>query len=172
MDYFLLKQSGTVSIPKASVSEASDPLAPSVRVMDHVDPLDKFDYISREHLISDRLKLLLELYLPRQAWRACVFIDSQRKEQKTFWFLPALAYRPQQVTAASNGMPAAVYVKEQDFAKKAPGILRVRSPKGMVYYLLHLSVAESILRRGICGLELVRLGADKMYTGIPVEDVW
>lgn len=41
MDYFLLKQSGTVSIPKASVSEASDPLAPSVRVMDHVDPLDK-----------------------------------------------------------------------------------------------------------------------------------
>ena len=52
---------------------------------------------------------------------------------------------------------SAVFIDEKDFAKKAPGILRVRSPKGTVFIIVHLSVAESLLRRGICGLELMRL---------------
>ena len=160
MDYFLLKQSGTVSIPKAPPEKASDPMEPSVRTIGQVGILDKFDYIAREHLVSDRLKHLLALYLPCQIWRQCVFIDPPRKDLRTFWFLPALSYLPKQVETASNGMPAAVWVEEQDFAKRAPGILHVRSPKGTVYYLVHLCVAESILRRGICGLELERLSSE------------
>ncbi|MDE7312409.1 MAG: hypothetical protein K2N87_12450 [Eubacterium sp.] len=165
MDYFLLKQSGTVTIPKAPKTEASTSAdtsgaqEPSVRVMEHVGVLGKFDYIAREHLVSDRLKQLLELYLPGFAWRPCVFIDPPRKEQQTFWFLPALPYLPRRVVTASNGMPAAIFISEQDFARKAPGVLRIRSPKGTVFFLVHLSVAESILRRGICGLELEKLSS-------------
>ena len=48
MDYFLLKQSGTVSIPKAPPEKASDPMEPSVRTIGQVGILDKFDYIARE----------------------------------------------------------------------------------------------------------------------------
>ncbi len=104
MDYFLLKQSGTVSIPKAPPEKASDPMEPSVRTIGQVGILDKFDYIAREHLVSDRLKHLLALYLPCQVWRPCVFIDPPRKDLRTFWFLPALSYLPKQVETASNGM--------------------------------------------------------------------
>lgn len=157
MDYFLIKQSGTVSIPKAAGPEASSPEEPSVRIAENLSSMSKYDYIASGQLISDQLKQLIEQYLPEQLWRPCVFVDPKKKEQITFWFLPDLPYVPKQVVIASNGIPAAVYIDEQDFAEKSPGIFRIRNPKGTVFLIVHLSVAESILRRGICGLELVRL---------------
>lgn len=155
MDYFMIRQSGTITIPKAT--EPSSPEDPSVRTMENLTLLDQFDYLAAEHLLSDPLKQVVEQYLPEQLWRPCVFIHPQKKEQKTFWFLPSLPYQPKQVTFAPNGLPSSIFIEEQDFAKKAPGILRIRSPKGTVSIIVHLSVAESILRRGICGLKLVRL---------------
>lgn len=157
MDYFLIKQSGTVSIPKAAGQEASSPEEPSVRIVEGLSSMSKYDYIASGQLISDRLKQLIEQYLPEQLWKPCVFVDPKKKEQIMFWSLPDLPYVPRQVVIASNGIPAAVYIDEQDFAEKSPGIFRIRNPKGTVFLIVHLSVAESILRRGICGLELVRL---------------
>lgn len=159
MDYFMIRQSGTITIPKAPPEESAAPEDPSVRAMIDLSLLDKFDYLAIEHLFSDPLKQVIEQYLPEQLWRPCVFIHPQKKEQKTFWFLPPLPYQPKQVTFASNGLPAAIAVEPQDFCKKAPGIFRIRSPKGSVSIVVHLSIAESILRRGICGLELVKLSA-------------
>lgn len=166
MDYFLLKQSGTVSIPKEPEADKKSDLrqtllqSPSVRTMDDLSALNKFDYIVSEHLVSSPLKEILEQYLPEQSWRACVFINPARKAQKTFWFLPPLSYVPKQVQFASNGMPSSVLVDESDFGVKSPGIFYIRNPKGTYFYVIHLSVAESILRRGICGLELLCLPAD------------
>ena len=157
MDYFLIKQSVTVTIPKDTMAKDTSSEDPSVRIMQNVSSLDQFDYISQEHLISDPLKQLLEQYLPEQFWRPCVFVDTQKQEMKTFWFLPDLPYVPKKVVTASNGIPAAVYVDAQDFAKKAPAILLIHVSKGMSFLVVHLSVAESILRRGICGLEIIRL---------------
>lgn len=159
MDYFMIRQSGTITIPKASPEESRVQEDPSVRVMENLALLNKFDYLAIEHLLSDPLKQVIEQYLPEQLWRPCVFIHPQKKEQKTFWFLPPLPYQPKQVTFASNGLPATIVIQDEDFAKRAPGILRIRSPKGAVSIIVHLSVAESILRRGICGLELVKLSA-------------
>ena len=128
-----------------------------MRIAEDLLFISKYDYIASEQLISDRLKQLIEQYLPEQLWQPCVFVDPKKKEQLTFWFLPNLPYVPRKVVTASNGIPAAVYIDEQDFSKKSPGIFRIRSTKGTVFLIVHLSIAESILRRGICGLELVRL---------------
>lgn len=157
MDYFLIRQSGTISIPKAPETEAPASKEPSVRIMEAPDSLDKFDYLAAEHLVSDRFRQLLFQYLPEQLWRPCFFVDPKKARQKTFWFLPSLPYLPKKIITASNGMPTAIYIEEADFAAKAPGILRIRSPKGAACIIVHLSIAESMLRRGICGLELVRL---------------
>lgn len=159
MDYFLMKQSGTIIIPKEPKTGSCLPQEPSVRNMENLSSLDKFDYIASEQLISSQLKQLIEQYLPEQTWRPCVFIHMEKKEQKTFWFLPALPYIPKQTITESNGIPAAVYVDDKDFAQKSPGIFCIRNPRGTNFLIVHLSVAESILRRGICGLELVRLGS-------------
>lgn len=157
MDYFLLKQSGMITIPKDPRPKDAPPEEPSVRIMQNVTALDSFDYIAQDFLVSDPLKQLLEQYLPEQIWCPCVFVDTQKQEMRTFWFIPDLPYVPQNVATASNGIPTAVYVDARDFAGKAPGILHVRKGKGMGFLVVHLCVAESILRRGICGLELVRL---------------
>lgn len=156
MDYFLLKQSGTITIPKDPRPKDAQPEEPSVRIMQNVTALDSFDYIAQDHLVSDRLKQLLEQYLPEQDWCPCVFVDTKKQEMRTFWFMPDLPYVPQSVAAASNGIPTAVYVDARDFAGKAPGILHIRNGKGAGFLVVHLCVAESILRRGICGLEVVR----------------
>lgn len=157
MDYFLIRQSGTISIPKAPGTESPASKEPSVRIMDDPASLDKFDYLAVEHLVSDRFRQLLSQYLPEQLWRPCFFVNPKKAGQKTFWFLPSLPYLPKKVVTASSGMPAAIYIEESDFASKAPGILLIRSPKRNACMIVHLSVAESMLRRGICGLELARL---------------
>ena len=154
MDYFLLRQSGTIQVPQEKNRQAGKP---SIRIMEDISSLDKFDYLSAEALVSDRMKLLLEQYLLEQEWQPCAFVDPQKKAEKTFWFLPPLSYQPEQVTYASNGLPCAVCVKQEDFANKSPGISCLQNPKRSPLVLVHLSVAESILRRGYCGLELQRI---------------
>ncbi len=175
MDYFLVRQQGSISIPNVLLKETkpspSDSMEPSVRIMesgssckeihhpsaDAFAELDRFDYIANEHLLSERLKDLIEQYLPEQFWRPCVFVDLKRKEQKTFWFLPTLPYAPKRVDMAPNGIPDAIYIEACDFAKSSPGIFCVRNRNGASFLIVHLSVAESILRRGICGLKLERI---------------
>ena len=157
MDYFIVKQLGTASIPKDPGLGPSTGKEPSIRIMEDVSVLGKFDFIASEMLVSDRFKQLLEQYLMEQPWRPCVFIEPPKKAQTTFWFLPPLPYSPSRVSTMPSGLPSAVYVEREDFARKSPGIFRIRSPKGVYSMVVHLSVAESILRRGICGLELARL---------------
>lgn len=71
MDYFLIKQSGTVFVPKAAGPEASSPEEPSVRIAEDLSSMSKYDYIASGQLISDQLKQLLKQYLPEQLWRPC-----------------------------------------------------------------------------------------------------
>ena len=71
MDYFLLKQIGTISIPKEKEHNQEEP---SVRIMENISSLEKFDYLAEEALFSDRVKLLLEQYLIEEDWRPCTFI--------------------------------------------------------------------------------------------------
>lgn len=154
MDYFLLKQSGNISIPRTKDNKHDEP---SIRIMQDISQLDRFDYLAAESLVSDRMKLLLEQYLLNSEWQPCAFVEPSKKLQKIFWFLPPLSYFPEQVTTAPNGTVCSIHVKKEDFCKKSPGIFRIPNPKGTPSVIVHLSVAESILRRGLCGLELVRL---------------
>lgn len=154
MDYFLLKQLGNISIPKQKNTNQNEP---SIRMIQGISSLEKFDYLAAEALVSDRLKLLLEQYLLDSEWQPCAFVEPSKKAQKTFWFLPPLPYLPEQITFAPNGTPYSIHINEDDFSKKSPGIFRIPNPKGTPFVIVHLSVAESILRRGFCGLELVRL---------------
>ena len=52
MDYFMIRQSGTITIPKAPPEESAAPEDPSVRAMIDLSLLDKFDYLAMEHLFS------------------------------------------------------------------------------------------------------------------------
>ncbi len=168
MDYFILNQLEPISIPKPQNFPGADPC---VCLMENLNPLEKFDYIASEAFVSDRLKQLIEQYLPEQDWQPCFFVDISKKAQKTFWRLPRLPYAPERIASAPNGTPLAIYVKESDFAFKSPGIFRIRSPKGTPYTIVHLSVAESILRRGICGLSLQRLTGNLDSCGAPAHGI-
>lgn len=154
MDYFLLKQQGTISIPK---EKEHNPEEPSIRIMENISSLEKFDYLAAEALFSDRIKLLLEQYLIEQDWRPCVFVEPAKQKQKTFWSLPSLTYSPDNVVFASNGIPCSITISENDFAKTSSGIFYIPNPKGAPFVIVHISIAESILRRGFCGLEFKRL---------------
>ncbi len=157
MDYFLLKQIGTISIPKAKEHNQEEP---SVRIMENTSYLERFDYLAEEALFSDRVKLLLEQYLIEKDWRPCTFVEPEKQEQKTFWFLPPLACSPDNVVFASNGIPCSISINEEAFARKSSGIFYIPNPKGTPFVIVHISIAESILRRGFCGLGFNRLSTD------------
>lgn len=154
MDYFLVKQLTPVSLPKGNSGEVGEA---SARLINSIAPLERLDFLALEALISDRLKLVLEQYLPHEDWQPCAFVDIKEQREKTFWFLPRLSYMPEQPIIASSGILASFLVRDEDFAKRSPGIFCIPNPKGAPFFTIHLSVAESILRRGICGFALERL---------------
>jgi len=49
------------------------------------------------------------------------------------------------------------YIEYANNREKSSGIFYIPNPKGTPFVIVHLSVAESILRRGFCGLILERL---------------
>ncbi len=158
MDYFLLKQTGTVSIPKQKEHNQKEP---SARIMENVSYLDKFDYIASEALFSDRVKLLLEKYLIEQDWQPCVFVEPSKQKQKTFWFLPPLASSLDNIVFASNGIPCSIAINEKEGYRKSSGIFYIPNPKGTPFVIVHMSIAESISRWGFCGLGFKRLSSVK-----------
>lgn len=157
MDYFLLKQLGTISIPREKEHNQEEP---SIRIMENISSLERFDYLAEEALFSDRLKLLLKQYLIEKDWRPCTFVEPEKQEQKTFWFLPPLACSPDNVVFGSNSIPCSISINEEAFARKSSGIFYIPNQKGTPFVIVHISIAESILRRGFCGLGFNRLSTD------------
>ena len=99
-------------------------------------------------------------YLPERDWHPCVFVEPPKQAQKIFWFFPTLSYTPKQISFTSNGLSCSIHIQEEDFITKSPGIFYIPNSKGTPFIIIHLSIAESILRRGFCGLELERLSMD------------
>ena len=113
------------------------------------------DFNARDGLISGRLKLLMEKYMPKYKFAPVVFLDAKKQEQLDFWrfcppFLAAGSYRAEY---KNTGVVSHFCTGN----KNAPKIFSVRSPKNIWSVVVHASVAESILRRGILGLKLTRL---------------
>ena len=185
MDYFILEQvknfegAAAQKMGKADGSE----LYKTSKIAD----LQAIDFIEKDFLISDRLKQLFEKYLPYNKWEMRVFLDlgkaqaelkkmghgtgnsanSTKKDglagvseglQAVFWKLEAEVYIPsEQGVFDENGILQDLCISEMPDRPIFKIILPENTRSKSFSIVVHLSVAESILRRKYLGVNLIRL---------------
>jgi hypothetical protein len=106
-------------------------------------------------LVSDRMKSLLEKYMPGLEWRAVILTDFKQAKQDVYWLL-----RPPMedcLSAQTEWYPNQTLKRLvlRQGALESP-VFRI---KGSIepHIYIHLAVAESLLRRFFTGIRLQRV---------------
>jgi len=144
MRYYVMEALGDVLLPSAPKGDDAE----VVNAADLAHYSD-IDYDSRSELISDRLKLLLERYMPAYDFQPVVYLDVEKQEQLVFWRFRPPNYENYQATFRNDGIVS--YISFPD--NNAPIVFTARSPKGVRSIVVRMAVAESTLRRCILGLK-------------------
>jgi hypothetical protein len=148
MRYYAMEPTGSFLLPavpkgvNAMAVEASD-----------LKRYSGIDYDARSELISDRLKLLMERYLPRYDYQPVVYVDRDRNEQLRFWRFRPGHYTDCQATFRSDGVVSHISFPNND----APVVFTARSARGVRSIVVRLAVVESCLRRNMFGLKFTKV---------------
>ncbi|MFM9281130.1 hypothetical protein [Paenibacillus jiagnxiensis] len=106
-------------------------------------------------LVSDRVKGLLEKYMPELAWKAAILTDFEQARQEAYWVL-----RPPVMDCLSNQSERYPdQTLKQLVLRQVEGMPPVLRIGGLLepYIYIHLSVAESLLRRSLTGIRVERI---------------
>jgi len=148
MLYYVMEPVDGILLPQASKSDEAEVIATS-----DLNRFSAIDYDLRSNLISERLKLVMEQYLPKYDFQPVVYVDSPKNELMIFWRFKPAYYEDCQADFKGNGT-----VSHLSFPEKiGPLVFTVRSHKGVPSTVVRLAVAESILRRCIFGVRFTRV---------------
>jgi hypothetical protein len=106
-------------------------------------------------LVSDRVRGLLEKYIPELAWKAAILTDFEHARQEAYWVL-----RPPVVDCLSNQSERYPdQTLKRLVLRQVEGMSPVLRIAGLLepYIYIHLSVAESLLRRPLTGVRVERI---------------
>ncbi|MCL2152159.1 MAG: hypothetical protein FWH57_04240 [Oscillospiraceae bacterium] len=151
MDYFVLEQTAFIALNAVKTGETKNAV---LYKTSEISKLLKIDYIYKGSLVSDRLKQLFERYLPQNKWIMNGYVDIESGIQEVFWQMDLFEYiQLKDAVFRNDGIVKKLSLSE-DFP---PVIFKVKSPRGVISDIVHISVAESLLRRKYYGLKLTRL---------------
>ncbi|KJD46851.1 hypothetical protein [Paenibacillus terrae] len=106
-------------------------------------------------LVSDRLKALLEKYMPGLEWKAAILTDFQQARQDVYWVLhpPMVDCLSAQTEWYPNDMLKRLILRQGEMESS---VFRI---EGMIepHIYIHLAVAESLLRRSFTGIRVQRV---------------
>jgi hypothetical protein len=151
MDYFVLEQTGHVSLNAVKTGETENAI---LFRTSEISELLEIDYIYKGSLVSDRVKQLFERYIPKNTWIMNGYVDIESRMQVVFWHMVLFEYTQIKGTVYRNDG----IVKKLSLSDDSqPVIFKVKSPRGVISDIVHISVAESLLRRKYLGLKVTRL---------------
>ncbi|MCL2151761.1 MAG: hypothetical protein FWH57_02200 [Oscillospiraceae bacterium] len=148
MRYYVMEPPEKTLLPAAPKGDD----AGVVKTVD-VNRFEEIDYDSRNELVSDRLKMLLEQYMTRYNFQPVVYLDFEKKEQVVFWRFKPPIYEEFKADFRNDGIISRIAFNNND----APLIFTARSPKGIRSIVVRMAVAESALRRCILGLKFTKI---------------
>jgi len=148
MRYYVMEPSGNILLPLAPKGDGAEVVKATA-----LERFREIDYDSRSELVSDRLKLLLERYLPRYDFKPVVYLDFEKKEQTVFWRFRPPCYDKYQASYRNDGIVSRFSFLDSN----APIVFTARSPKGVRSIVVRMAVAESALRRCILGLKFTKI---------------
>ena len=145
--FYVMEQSGNVLIPVVDddmeLIETSD-----------IDRFADIDYDARSKLVSERLKLLLEKYLPNNEFDPIFIIESQDKMLVYWKFMPPV-FDEFDAQYRNDGLIS--HISFSPDVEKLPIAFTAISPKGVKSIVVRMAVAESALRRGILGVKFTKI---------------
>jgi len=148
MRYYVMEALGNAPLPSApkggdaAVVQASE-----------LGRYGEIDYDPRSELISDRLKVLMERFMPKYDYQPVVYLDAGKGEQLIFWRFRPPSYEGFEATFRNDGVVSQISFPNND----APIVFTARSPRGARSIAVRMAVAESALRRCILGLKFTRI---------------
>jgi uncharacterized protein YjbI with pentapeptide repeats len=143
--YFVMEQlDNTPNIPPPKTTE--------VQKITNLMNINGIDYFSRYCLISDNLKKLIEIFMPGFIFELASYLDFVKQDVTTLWI-----FNPPVLSNIEAAYRADGHVSHITPTEDMPRIFMVKSPKGIRSIIIHLAVAESMLRRNIYGLKLTRI---------------
>jgi len=148
MRYYVMEALENSFLPAAPKGESAEVIKAS-----DVSRFSEIDYDSRNELISDRLKLLIERYMPRYDFQPVVYLDMEKAEQAIFWRFRPPEYQEYQAVFRNDGVVSHITFLNN----MAPVVFSARSPKGVRSIAVRMAVAESALRRCILGVKFTKL---------------
>lgn len=106
-------------------------------------------------LVSDRLKALLEKYMPGLEWEVAILTDFQQARQDVYWVLrpPFIDCLSAQTEWYSNDTLKRLVLRQGEMESPVFRIAGLIEP----HIYIHLSVAESLLRRSFTGIRVQRV---------------
>ena len=148
MLYYVMEPMDGILLPAASKSEKAEVIVASA-----LSRFYEIDYDARSNLISERLKLIMERYMPKYDFKPVVYVDSPKNEQLVFWRFKPAPYDDCLADFRSDGIVSRISFPE----KLGPLVFTIWSHKGVHSIVVRLAVAESILRRCIFGVKFTRV---------------
>ena len=143
--YFVMEQLDNIpNIPPPKTTE--------VQKMTNLMNINGIDYFTRYSLISDDLKKLIEIFMPGYNFELAAYLDSEKQDVITLWTFNPPVCGDFETVYRTDG-----HVSHITPTDDMPRIFMVKSPKGIHSIIVHLTVAESMLRRNIYGLKLTRI---------------
>ncbi|ADO54185.1 hypothetical protein [Paenibacillus polymyxa] len=106
-------------------------------------------------LVSDRMKALLEKYMPGLEWRAAILTDFQQARQEVYWVLrpPKMDRLSAQTEWYPNETLKRLILRQGEMESPVFRIVGLIEP----HIYIHLAVAESLLRRSFTGIRVQRI---------------
>jgi len=149
MRYYVMEPQDDILLPSPPKGEDAE-----IVLATDLGRFNEVDYDARSELISERLKLLMEQYMPKYNFRPVVFLDQAKEEQLVFWRFSPPPHTDIEAVYRNDGMVSQITFLND----RLPIIFTTRSPKGIRSIVVRMAVAESALRRGILGLKFTKIG--------------
>jgi len=120
--------------------------------------LDRFrevDYDARGAVISNRLKLVMEMYLPKYDFEPVVFVKEGTNDMIEFWRFDPPVFKEYNAEYRNDGVVSRISFPNDKV--EIPFIFTATSPKGVKTIVMDTSAVNSILRRCISGVKFTKI---------------
>ena len=148
MRYLVMEPVGNTLLPTVSGGKNNE-----VVIASNLSRFDNIDYDARSELISERLKLLLEKYLPKYDFQPVVYLDTAKDNQMIFWRFGPPTYDGFDAEFRNDWLVSHITFMDDRY----PIAFTARSPRGVRSIVVRLAVAESALRRCILGVKFTKV---------------
>ena len=148
MRYFVMESQESILLPLVVNREGAEVVAAS-----DLSRYCDIDYDVRSGLISERLKLLMAMYMPKYDFDPVVYLDAAQEEQMIFWRFSPPFYADYEADYRNDGVVSRIVFQSD----RMPVAFTARSPRGVRSVVVRMAVAESALRREIFGAKFTKI---------------